>query len=142
MNVLTRPWTHVFDYKGRSTRREFWLFVVIFYAGIFLMGVLANLVAGLFGFAAIHSEDLFSGLFGLVVLAYVGFSFAVFLAVAVRRLHDHDKSGWLFLLSFVPLVGWIFFLIMMLTPGNDYENSYGRDPRLGDEPEDVSHIFA
>ena len=28
-----------------------------------------------------------------------------------------------------PLIGWIFWLIMMLTPGTPGDNSYGPDPR-------------
>ncbi|HEX5183359.1 MAG TPA: type II toxin-antitoxin system prevent-host-death family antitoxin [Allosphingosinicella sp.] len=56
------------------------------------------------------------------------------LAVAVRRLHDHDKTGRFYLLAFVPLIGWLFALFMMLTPGTEGENSYGCDPCYGDEP--------
>jgi uncharacterized membrane protein YhaH (DUF805 family) len=39
--VLTRPSTHIFDYKGRSTRREFWLFVPLFCVGLFGLATLA-----------------------------------------------------------------------------------------------------
>ena len=66
------------------------------------------------------------------------------LAAGVRRIHDHDKTGWFILLGMVPLVGWIFFLIMMLTPGTPGENSYGYDPREGDRPslEEVAGVFS
>ncbi len=48
------------------------------------------------------------------------FSLATFLpslAVAARRLHDTDRSGWWQLLYFVPLVGWILLIIWCLQPG-------------------------
>jgi uncharacterized membrane protein YhaH (DUF805 family) len=51
------------------------------------------------------------------------------LSVAVRRVHDHDKSGWMTLLVLVPGIGWIFHLILMCTPGSEGENHYGPDPR-------------
>ena len=47
------------------------------------------------------------------------------LAIAVRRLHDTNKSGWFFLINFIPIVGPIWFLILMLTKGDTYTNNYG-----------------
>jgi uncharacterized membrane protein YhaH (DUF805 family) len=44
-------------------------------------------------------------------------------------MHDHEKSGLLLLLIFIPAVGAILGVIMLLYPGNDYENLYGPDPR-------------
>jgi uncharacterized membrane protein YhaH (DUF805 family) len=67
-----------------------------------------------------------------VILAI--FLFIGGLSVGVRRIHDHDKSGWLILLGAIPLIGWILHLILMLTPPTPGENSYGHDPREGDHP--------
>jgi uncharacterized membrane protein YhaH (DUF805 family) len=77
-------------------------------------------------------------LFGIFVL----FLLVPMLAVAVRRVHDHDKTGWLLLLGIVPAVGWIFTLILMLTPGGEGENGYGEDPRdKGVSAETMSQVF-
>lgn len=66
-----------------------------------------------------------------------------YLSASIRRIHDHDKTGWLFLLSLVPVAGWIFFLIMMLTPGTQGPNNYGADPRDRLDPaEDVIEVFS
>lgn len=80
----------------------------------------------------------------VIVLLVMLFLVIASLAAGVRRLHDHDKTGWLFLLSLVPLIGWIFFLIMTLTPGTKGENSYGYDPREGDflSAEEVASVFS
>ena len=48
-------------------------------------------------------------------------------AVAVRRLHDLDRSGWWLLLGLVALVGIIWFC----TKGTDRPNRFGPDPLRG-----------
>jgi uncharacterized membrane protein YhaH (DUF805 family) len=49
-------------------------------------------------------------------------------AVTVRRLHDTDKSGWLYLLSLIPLVSLVLivFACQDSTPGS---NQYGDNPK-------------
>ena len=136
MNWLVRPWRHAFDYKGRSPRREYWLGWGQFVAGIIVISALSGLIEDAsgteFGLADIP--------LGLFVLA----SFVVGLATTVRRFHDQDKSGWFVFVYFIPFVGSIIFLILMLMPGTDDWNTYGDDPRLGEEEErrNVAEIFS
>ncbi|MFY0637253.1 MAG: DUF805 domain-containing protein [Maricaulis maris] len=57
------------------------------------------------------------------------------IAVTVRRLHDSDKTGWLYLLGPIPSIGGLILFVMMLLPGPPGENQYGGDPKevvLGD----------
>ena len=49
--------------------------------------------------------------------------------VNVRRLHDTDRSGWNLLLNFIPLIGFIVFLVYCLQQGTQGENRLGRDSR-------------
>jgi uncharacterized membrane protein YhaH (DUF805 family) len=58
----------------------------------------------------------------LLVMFVVGLSG---LSVAVRRLHDTDKSGWMILLSLIPFVGGIIVLVLMLLPGTPGQNRFG-----------------
>jgi len=51
------------------------------------------------------------------------------IAVTVRRLHDQDKSGWMFLLVFIPFVGGLILLVFMLLDGTRGPNRYGPDPK-------------
>lgn len=136
MNWLIRPWRHAFDYKGRSPRREYWLGWGQFFVGIFVIAALAGLIQDASG-AEFGLADIPLGLF---VLA----SFVVGLAATVRRLHDQDKSGWFVFVYFVPFVGGIIFLVLMLMPGTDDWNAYGEDPRLGEEEaqRNVAEIFS
>jgi uncharacterized membrane protein YhaH (DUF805 family) len=65
------------------------------------------------------------------------------LAVAVRRLHDQDKSGWFLLVALFPLFGWIYFVVMMVTKGTDGANGYGPDPRRPElDGEELAEVFA
>lgn len=65
-----------------------------------------------------------AALSGLSLLLGLGF-FVVTMSLGVRRLHDFDKSGWWYLLAFVPFANVVFALILLFAPGTDGENSYG-----------------
>ena len=47
------------------------------------------------------------------------------LAVAIRRLHDINKSGWWLLLWFAIIIGWIVLLIWHVRPSDKGVNQYG-----------------
>lgn len=79
------------DFSGQASRSEFWWFV------LFL--VILSLVAALLGYA-VH---------GLVVLA----TLLPRIAVATRRLHDTNRSGWWQLIVLVPLIGWIILIVFL-----------------------------
>ena len=51
------------------------------------------------------------------------------LAVAVRRLHDVGKSGWMILITLIPLIGAIWLLVLLVTDSNLGENQYGQNPK-------------
>ncbi len=48
--------------------------------------------------------------------------------VARRRLHDMEYSGWLSPLLFVPLLNFIFGLILLFKGGTEGKNKYGKPP--------------
>ncbi len=52
-----------------------------------------------------------------------------FLALAVRRLHDIGKSGWMLLLELIPVIGSIWIFVLNVTEGEAKENKYGPDPK-------------
>ena len=49
-------------------------------------------------------------------------------SLAIRRCHDNDWSGWLYLLCFVPLVNIIFGTVLLFKPGTPGPNRFGPDP--------------
>jgi uncharacterized membrane protein YhaH (DUF805 family) len=101
--------------EGRAGRKEYWLFALVNFCIGFALAILSAIpILGLiFG--------LVSFLFGLAIIV-PGFT------VGVRRLHDTNKSGWLFLLLLIPLVGWIPILVFLILEGNPEENKYGPVP--------------
>jgi len=98
-------------FSGRARRSEYWFFV--------LFQVLANIVANIVDHAI--DANLLSILVDLVLILPS-------LAVAVRRLHDIDKSGWWLLVGLIPLVGWVFIIIWACTKGTLGPNRFGPDP--------------
>jgi uncharacterized membrane protein YhaH (DUF805 family) len=50
------------------------------------------------------------------------------LALSIRRLHDLDRSGWWFLLIFIPLIGGIWLLVWFCMRGTRGTNRFGPDP--------------
>jgi uncharacterized membrane protein YhaH (DUF805 family) len=127
MKWLIAPWRRMFDFSGRATRREYWSFVGTFYAGMFLYFFLLGLLAPPPPGRGIDMS--LSGVIGVVTILLLLFASIAGLSAAVRRVHDHDKTGWFILLGMIPAVGWIFFLFLMLASGTDGPNSYGSDPR-------------
>ncbi|MHA6495484.1 DUF805 domain-containing protein [Pseudomonas borbori] len=71
------------------------------------------------GFAI--SEVLGGLLVGVVVIAMM----VVAVQIGVQRLHDIGWSGWLFLLNFIPLVGSVLALLMLVVPGTPAANRFG-----------------
>lgn len=51
------------------------------------------------------------------------------IALGVRCLHDIGKSGWWMLISFVPLIGAIWLIILFIKEGDRGANAYGEDPK-------------
>jgi len=110
------------DFNGRAPRAEYWYFIL----GVFLIGLGIGLVSGILDFVP-GGRTL-----GHLILAL--FELGIFLpglAVAVRRLHDTDKSGWWYLIALVPLIGGIVLLIFFCTKGSYGPNRFGPDPYGG-----------
>jgi uncharacterized membrane protein YhaH (DUF805 family) len=53
---------------------------------------------------------------------------AVSLIMAIRRLNDLDNSGWLSVLTLIPLINFFFGLYLLFAPGTTGRNKYGPMP--------------
>jgi len=51
------------------------------------------------------------------------------IGVMVRRLHDTDRSGWWYFISFVPLVGSLILLFFLVQDGTVGNNQFGENPK-------------
>lgn len=101
-------------FEGRARRTEYWMFQL--FNCIFL--VLLTLVE-----SATQNTGILIGLYVLVVLLPN-------LSVTIRRLHDTNRSGWWFLISFLPVIGPIILLVFMAQNSVSEENQYGENPKI------------
>ncbi len=63
----------------------------------------------------------------LMAVAVIGLV-VVGVGIGAKRLHDLGWSAWLLLLMFVPIVGSVFSLLMLVLPGTPGANRYGPPP--------------
>jgi uncharacterized membrane protein YhaH (DUF805 family) len=49
------------------------------------------------------------------------------LSIAIRRLHDLDRSGWWIFLVLIPLIGAIVLIVWYCTKGTEGSNRFGPD---------------
>lgn len=95
--------------------------------------VLINLAIGagwlICSFATLRSDPV-TGARSINPAMLVLFPVALWLSAAnmARRLHDRGHSGWWWLLSMVPLVGFVLGLYLLAAPGDELANRYGPAP--------------
>lgn len=104
------------DFSGRSRRKEYWMFnlfnIIIVFGVVFIA-------------EAIVLEEYMMIPLGLYLLGVIIPS----LALSVRRLHDQGKSGGYYLVRFIPLIGGIWYLVLMCTDGEYNSNEHGLNPK-------------
>jgi uncharacterized membrane protein YhaH (DUF805 family) len=99
------------NFRGRSSRPAYWWW--------FLFVLLASIGAGII--------DVAIGTFAIRVIVDLALLIPG-LAVAVRRLHDINKSGWWIFIFIIPIVGFILWLVWFLREGDAGDNEYGPPP--------------
>ncbi|MHA7819498.1 MAG: DUF805 domain-containing protein [Erythrobacter sp.] len=126
MDWMMMPLKRYAEFEGRSRRMEYWMFqlgqLIVFFAVFVIIAL---------GGAATGGGDA-GGVFGVIGLLLIfALALGLFipnLAVAVRRLHDQDKSGWWYLIALIPF-GSLVLLVFMLLEGTRGPNQYGPDPK-------------
>lgn len=101
-------------YQGRARREEYWMFTLF----STLIAIAMSVVDTILG-----TWVLFSSLYSLaIILPATG--------VAIRRLHDTNRSGWWLLITLVPLIGAIIILIFTIQDSQPGTNQYGPNPKM------------
>jgi uncharacterized membrane protein YhaH (DUF805 family) len=106
MNYFINAYKKYVDFGNRSTRKEYWMF--------FLFYVVINVLLKQF------ASNLFFLLF--IVISIIPIA-----AITARRLHDLGNSGWWQLITFIPVIGFVFLLIWLMKEGEG-DNVYGSKP--------------
>lgn len=114
MNYFVLAFERSFEFSGRSSRAEYWWFTLFYVLGIIALGVLGALLR--------------SGLVTSLILVVALASSITCLSLGVRRMHDLGRTGWLVLVSWIPFVGALIFLVLAALPGQQEENRFGPPP--------------
>ncbi|GAA1702367.1 DUF805 domain-containing protein [Kribbella sp. NPDC056951] len=125
-DVITKRYA---QFSGRARRKEFWMFALISFVISIILGILDQLLGLDFksgsGSTAVRSGGWLETIFGLAVLIPT-------IAVAVRRMHDKNRSGWWVLIWLIPCIGWIWFIVWQAQEGDAGDNQYGPDPKAAE----------
>ena len=136
MGYMFLPLKRIFDFSGRSRRKEFWMWI-LFVVIVYIVAAILDVQLGLggssagstqFGDGSVSASGSVSG--GILTLVWALITLIPNLSVTVRRLHDVDKSGWFILLGLIPLVG-LYLLYLYCQPGTPGPNRFGPDPKGG-----------
>ena len=109
-NVVVKNYA---NFRGRARRSEYWYFALANFLYCIVTGLLSVKVP----------EVMY--LVWIVSLALLVPS----LAVCVRRLHDIGKSGWWYLIGFVPYIGVIILFVFFVKDSQPGENKWGANPK-------------
>ncbi len=98
------------EFQGRASRSDYWYFVLFC-----SLGSIA---------AAVVDSGLRNDIGVIGTLWSLGTALPT-IALASRRLHDVDRSGWWQLLWCIPIIGWIPLLIWLCSTGTPAANRFG-----------------
>ena len=140
MEWMLLPLRRYARFSGRARPKEYWMFILF----LLICFIAISLIEGLLGLSTTEHwvrrgpwwfdtgyqtrGGPLTGLFGLAMLI-------PWLAVAVRRLHDTDRSGFWLLIIFFPLIGSLILLVFFIMSGTRGANRFGPDPTEVGEPE-------
>ena len=119
MNYYLKVLQNYATFSGRARRSEYWYFVLF----NMIFAIVAFVLDNVFGTA------IEGGVYGLIYGLYLLAVWLPGLAVAVRRLHDIGKSGWMFLIGLIPLIGPIWLLVLFCTDSQQGTNKWGENPK-------------
>ena len=109
--AISAGFSNYVNFSDRASRSEYWYWILFI--------ILAEIVTSIIDYAI--GAQVVTGIFGLA-------TFLPSLGLAIRRLHDLDRTGWWVLLWFIPIIGWIILLIWFCTRGTIGPNRFGPDP--------------
>jgi uncharacterized membrane protein YhaH (DUF805 family) len=102
MKYYLNAFRHCFDFKGRTSRKDYWMFVLFNFVITIVLDFLPD------------SLEIFSSLYVVIIII-------PYLSIEVRRLHDVNKSGWLVaiqsILSILTLICGLIILIDLIPGG-------------------------
>lgn len=112
----------IFTTEGRLNRKKFFMY----YLAVTIMGATATFVTSCM--ATLLTGDPNGSLVKMITVTWAVLATAGACMLMARRLHDLNKNGGLFLVSFIPIIGLIFMAYLFFAEGTAGWNDYGADP--------------
>ena len=97
---------HYFDFAGRATRTQFWMFVLF----NFIISLVLGIICGMF--LSENTTNIISWVYYFALLLPS-------LGIAARRLRDGGFTPWLLLLALIPFIGWIALIVLYIMPSKN-----------------------
>lgn len=117
LEALTKRYA---QFSGRASKREFW--------GFMLFRMVAVVAISFVTVIMFEINESLGGIFSLLCWLFAIALVIPDLSVGVRRLHDIGKSGWWYLISVIPLIGWIWLIILWCQASVNEDNQWGGLP--------------
>lgn len=111
--ALRRFFVKYATFNGRAGRAEYWWSTLMLFAFPLLVQLANGSVTGDW---RTPDGTTFTTAPDAIVLLFTLATLVPSLAVGWRRMHDINKSGLWVLFGFIPIVGWIVFLVFSLMP--------------------------
>ena len=112
------------DFSGRARRKEYWMFTLFHFIIIFVLAFATAFMSG-----GLESNEEPSIVMVVILVIYVLATLIPSIALSVRRLHDIGKSGWMYLITFIPYIGGFILLIFACMEGESRPNKWGPNPK-------------
>ena len=112
-------------FDGRASRSEFWYFALFY----FIINVILVLIDTFIINPMLGATASQMGQGGFLQIIFALALLLPTIAIAVRRLHDIGKSGWWYLLAFIPLIGLLVLLYFFILDSQPGTNPYGHNPQ-------------
>lgn len=130
--AYSRFWRRAFVFSGRASPSEYWWAALVNVLAALLLGILTGALLAIGralndqGVAIAALPIGLGAVAGFALIAYFVAQIVPGIAVAVRRLHDADLSGFFFLLTLIPSVGGLILLILHVLPSNPAGRRFDR----------------
>lgn len=134
IEAVKSAYSNYASFSGRARRSEYWWFALFYLIVLIILSVIEQRLFGMGSarMGAMHGggfEADFNG--GLLSSVFMLGSLLPAVGLAVRRLHDIDRSGWWLLVSFIPLIGTLLLLYWNVQPGTPGPNRFGAERPAG-----------
>ena len=113
MNILLayqKFWRKGFDFTGLSSRADFWCGILAHFVVMFIIAWLE---------AFISQEAVIRPASGPIIAFYLFSSFFPSLCITVRRLRDSGRNWPWILLVYIPFIGLICLIFLLIQPSID-----------------------